>query len=55
MMRFFSNKIVCATMFVLFALSAGASTYSALAPAAHHTIADSPWGGPDPWDDDGPI
>ena len=52
MMRFFNSKIVCATMFVLYALSAAASTYAALVPAAHQQIADSPWGGPDPYDRD---
>ena len=53
MMRYFTTKTVCATMFVLFALTLAVNTYSALAPVAHQQIADSPWGGPDPYDRDG--
>ena len=52
MMRYFTVKAVCSMMFVLFAFSAAVNTYSALAPAAPQQIADSPWGGPDPWDTD---
>jgi hypothetical protein len=64
MTRLFESKKVCATMFLLFALSvmvnsfAGGSLPSfgsspALAPDAQHQIADSPFGGgPDPFDRD---
>ena len=64
MTRLFESKKVCATMFLLFALSvmvnsfAGGSLPSfgsspALVPDAQHQIADSPFGGgPDPFDRD---
>jgi hypothetical protein len=65
MTRIFESKKVCATMFLLFALSvmvnslAGGSLPSfgsspALVPDAQQQIADSPFGGgPDPFERDG--
>ena len=64
MTRVFESKKVCATMFLLFALSVAVSLLSggslpnfgsspALIPDAEHQIADSPFGGgPDPYDRD---
>ena len=67
MTRLFESKKVCATMFILFALSVmlnslaggslpsfgGSPTSPALVPDAQHQIADSPFGGgPDPYDRD---
>src|SRR5262249_15946992 len=57
MTRLFAGKIFCATMFVLFGLSLAANTGSApsfgknpaLVPDKTQQIADSPWGGPDPY------
>ena len=61
MTRLFESKKVCATMFLLFALSVAVSLLSggslpnfgsspALIPDAEHQIADSPFGGgPDPF------
>jgi len=62
-MRIFGSKSLCATMFVLFALSMAVNNFSggslpnfggspALVPDTHQLIADSPWGGPDPYDRD---
>jgi hypothetical protein len=61
MTRVFESKKVCATMFLLFALSVAVNSFAGgslpsfgsnpvLAPDSQHQIADSPFGGPDPWD-----
>ena len=65
MTRVFASKIVCATMFILFALSVVANSFAGgslpgfgsspvLAPDVQHTVvAGDPFFGPDP-DDDSP-
>jgi hypothetical protein len=61
MTRVFESKKVCATMFVLLAMSVAVNGFSGgsmpsfgsspvLAPDAQHLIADSPFGGPDPFE-----
>jgi hypothetical protein len=61
MTRMFESKKVCATMFLLFALSVAVNSFAggsmpsfgsspALTPDAQHQIADSPFGGPDTFD-----
>ena len=64
MTRLFESKKVCATMVLLFALSVLANSFAGgslpnfgtspvLAPdSQHQQIADSPFGGPDPFADD---
>ena len=63
MSRVFESKMVCATMFVLFAMSVAVNSLAGgsfnfgsspmLAPATHIQLADSPFGGPDPFERDG--
>jgi hypothetical protein len=64
MSRVFESKKVYVTMFVLFAMSVAVNSLAGgsfnfgsspvLAPAAQHIlVADSPFGGPDPFERDG--
>jgi hypothetical protein len=64
MTRLFESKKVCATMFLLFAMSVAVNPFTggtmpsfgsspALVPDSQHQIADSPFGGgPDPYERD---
>ena len=63
MTRVFESKKVCATMFLLFAMSVLANSFAGgslpnfgsspvLAPDSHQQLADSPFGGPDPFERD---